>query len=358
MADPTNSGDTSLNDGLDRFDETALASWMKDNVEGFRSPMRVERFRGGQSNPTYKLVTPARAYVMRRKPSGHLLSGAHAIEREARVLGALGRTGFPVPHLYAVCTDTAIVGTSFYIMEMVEGRIFWNATLPQVRRDDRPAYFDAMNATLARLHAVDFEAIGLSDFGKVGNYFQRQLARWTRQYLEDPEAGRDSHMDRLIDRLPDHIPSDSEISLVHGDFRIDNLIFDPAEPRVIAVLDWELSTLGHPLADFAYHSSMYRMPPRIVAGLAGADLPALNIPSESQYVAAYCRRTQRERLPEYHFYLAFSIFRLAAIFHGIKGRVIRGTASSAEASERASAFPELARLAWQALNDAHCEGLR
>jgi aminoglycoside phosphotransferase (APT) family kinase protein len=165
-------------------------------------------------------------------------------------------------------------------------------------------------------------------------------------------------MDRLIDRLPDHIPSDSEISLVHGDFRIDNLIFDPAEPRVIAVLDWELSTLGHPLADFAYHSSMYRMPPRIVAGLAGADLPALNIPSESQYVAAYCRRTQRERLPEYHFYLAFSIFRLAAIFHGIKGRVIRGTASSAEASERASAFPELARLAWQALNDAHCEGLR
>lgn len=338
-----NTGTTPVRAGY-AFDEAALARWMGEHVPDFAGPIRVEQFRGGQSNPTYKLVTPTRSYVLRRKPPGTLLPGAHAVDREARVLQALGGAGFPVARVHALCSDDAVIGTWFYVMDMVEGRVFWDAGLPDVARDQRPAFFDAMNAAMAQLHSFDPVTIGLGDYGKPGNYFARQIARWTRQYLEDTDAGRNPDMDALVEWLPANIPAGDETSVVHGDFRCDNMIFHPTEPRILAVLDWELSTLGHPLADFAYHAMMYRMPPQIVAGLKGADLAALGIPGEADYVAAYCRRTGRAGIADYEFYIAFNLFRLAAIFHGIKGRVIRGTAASADAALRVKAFPELARM--------------
>jgi len=343
--DETNVGTTQVRDAH-RFDEAALDRWMAANIPSYQGRLRVEQFKGGQSNPTYKIITRTRDYVLRRKPPGQLLKGAHAVEREARVIAALHGAGFPVARIYGLCTDDSIIGTWFYVMEMVEGRVFWDATLPTVDRADRPAYYDAMNAAVAQLHRVDYAAIGLADYGRPGNYFERQIARWSRQYLEDADAGRDPNMDRLVEWLPAHIPDGDETSIVHGDLRLDNVIYHPVEPRILAVLDWELSTLGHPLADFAYNSMMYRVPPHIVAGLGGADLAALNIPSEADYVAAYCRRTGRDTLPGYEFALAFNLFRLSAIFHGIKGRVIRGTASSAEASNRVRILPELMELAW------------
>jgi aminoglycoside phosphotransferase (APT) family kinase protein len=330
-----------------RFDEARLAGWMTANVAGFSGPLTVSQFTGGQSNPTYKLSTPNAAYVLRRKPPGKLLKGAHAIEREAKVLTALGAAGFPVAHVYSLCTDDSVIGTWFYVMAMVEGRIFWDARFPELDTAARPAYFEAMNATLAALHTIDYEAAGLADYGRAGNYFQRQITRWSTQYLEDQEAGRDLNMDRLIEFLPANIPPGDETSVVHGDFRCDNMIFHPTEPRILAVLDWELSTLGHPLADFTYNAMMYRMPARIIAGLKSMNLKALNIPSEAEYVAAYCRHTQRDSIPDYGFYMTFNFFRMAAIFHGIKGRAIRGTAASAQAVERAKAFEELAELAWK-----------
>jgi len=330
-----------------RFDEAALDRWLAEHVAGYAGPLRVEQFRGGQSNPTYRLTTPARSYVLRRKPPGVLLAGAHAVEREARVQAALFAAGFPVAQVHALCTDDSVIGTWFYVMDMVEGRIVWDATFPEVPRDDRGAYFDAMNAALAQLHSFDPAALGLGDYGKPGNYFARQIARWSRQYHEDTDAGRDPLFDRLIDWLPTAIPAGEESAVVHGDFRCDNMIFHPTEPRVIAVLDWELSTLGHPLADFAYHAMMYRIPPAIVAGLAGADTAALGIPSEADYVAAYARRTGRSDLPGYDFAIAFNVFRLAAIVHGIKGRVIRGTAASAQARDKVALLPALIRLAWE-----------
>jgi aminoglycoside phosphotransferase (APT) family kinase protein len=332
-----------------RFDEPALERWMAGHVEGFRGPLSVAQFKGGQSNPTYKVSTPAASYVLRRKPPGKLLKGAHAVEREYRVLDALGRHGFPVARVHGLCTDDEVIGTSFYVMECIEGRIVWDATFPGMAASERAAHFDAMNATMARLHRIDVGEIGLADYGRPGNYFERQISRWTKQYLEDGHAGRDANMDRLVAWLPGAIPSGDESRIVHGDYRCDNMIFHPTEPRVLAVLDWELSTLGHPLADFAYHAMMYRMPPDIVAGLAGADLAGLGIPREEDYVASYCARTGRSGIAGYDFYIAFNFFRLAAIFHGIKGRVIRGTAASAHAQERAAKFPVLARLARESM---------
>jgi aminoglycoside phosphotransferase (APT) family kinase protein len=329
-----------------RFDEMQLSRWMSENVKGFTGPLTVAQFNGGQSNPTYKLVTPERSYVMRRKPPGQLLKGAHAIEREARVLGAVGTVGFPAPHVYGLCTDATVIGTPFYIMDMVEGRIFWDAKLPDVPRDQRARYFDAMNATIAQLHLIDFEAVGLGDYGRPGNFFKRQIDRWTRQYLEDAACGRDINLDRLIDWLPANIPSGDETSIVHGDFRIDNMIFAPDEPRILAVLDWELSTLGHPLADFAYHLMMYRLPPLTIPGLVGTDLAALGLPSEQNYVADYCRRTGRDGIAHLDFYLAFNLFRFAAICHGIKGRLVRGTAASPQAAQLAADLPLIAAIGW------------
>lgn len=341
-----NVGTTPVRQGF-AFDETALAVWMRENVVDFRGPMSVEQFKGGQSNPTYKVVTPGRSYVLRRKPPGQTLKGAHAVDREAKVLTALAKADFPVAHVHALCTDETVIGSMFYVMDMVEGRIFWDATVPGVPNAERAAIFDAMNAAIARLHMVDYEAVGLGDYGRPGNYFARQIGRWAKQYFDDADAGRYPYMDRLIDWLNAHIPVDDDASTItHGDFRIDNIIFHPDEPRVLAVLDWELSTLGHPGADFTYHAMMYRMPPHIVAGLYGADIAGLGIPPEEDYVSAYCTRTGREDMPGYGYYMAFNFFRLAAIFHGIKGRVIRGTASSAQAKERASVLPELILLAW------------
>jgi aminoglycoside phosphotransferase (APT) family kinase protein len=351
MSDLTaaNTGTTPVREGY-VFDEASLARWMADHVPDFAGPLTVEQFKGGQSNPTYKLVTPGRSYVLRRKPPGQILKGAHAVEREARVQGALHAQGFPVAKLHGLCTDDAVIGTWFYVMDMVEGRIFWDASVPGVSGEERAAIYDAMNATIAQLHAYDPAVIGLGDYGKPGNYFARQVDRWSRQYHEDAAAGRDADMDAVIAWLEANMPADDgAASVIHGDFRIDNMIFHPTEPCILAVLDWELSTLGHPLADFAYHAMMYRMPPDIVAGLKGADLAALHIPSEADYVAAYCARTGRGNIPNYEFYMAFNFFRLAAIFHGIKGRVIRGTAASAQAAQRANAFPQLARLARESM---------
>ncbi|MDZ7284018.1 phosphotransferase family protein [Sphingomonas sanguinis] len=332
-----------------RFDEAALAAWMADAIPGFTGPLTVEQFKGGQSNPTYRLSTPNARYVLRRKPPGPLAKGAHDVLREARILTALADTPVPVAGVHGVCSDESVIGTPFFVMEMVEGRIFWDATFAEIARAERPVYFDAMNATIAALHRIDPAAVGLGDYGRPGNYFARQIARWSRQYLDDTDAGRNEDMDALVAWLPQHIPAGEESRIVHGDFRCDNLIFHPDEPRVLAVLDWELSTLGHPLADFAYHSMMYRMPPDIVAGLGGVDVEALGLPSEQDYVAAYCARTGRDGIADYEFYIAFNFFRIAAIFHGIKGRVIRGNASSAHARERAASFPRLARLAREAM---------
>lgn len=340
-------GTTEVREGLE-VDGDRLEAWLAQNVPDYRGPLKIEQFRGGQSNPTYKLSTPDRHYVLRRKPPGRLLEGAHAVEREARVLHALERVAFPVAHVYGLCTDERVLGTRFYVMDFVAGRIFWDATMLGLSREERPRLFDAMNATLAQLHQVDFRTIGLADYGRTGNYFERQIGRWVKQYERDaPDAGRDAHMEHLIEWLPAHIPSEDATTIVHGDFRVDNMIFHRSEPRVLAVLDWELSTLGHPLADFAYHLMMYRVPPRIVAGLAGADLPALNIPSEAEYLAAYCRRTGRGGIAHLDFYLAFNMFRLAAIFHGIKGRLVRGTASSAHAAGYAAGIGWMAELGWK-----------
>jgi aminoglycoside phosphotransferase (APT) family kinase protein len=327
------------------FDEARLAQWMSKHVPGYAGPLGVEQFKGGQSNPTYRLVTPQAQYVLRRKPPGKLLHGAHAVEREARVMTALGKVGFPVPVVHAACNDDSVLGTPFYVMDLVTGRIFWDAGFPEVSRADRPAYFDAMNRTLADLHRIDPATAGLGDYGKSGNYFARQVARWSKQYLEDADAGRDDNMDAVMEWLGANIPRNDDTRVVHGDYRCDNMIFDPHEPRIIAVLDWELSTLGHPLADFAYHAMLYRIPPDVVAGLAGADLAALNIPTEKEYLDAYGKRAGLVPAQDYEFCVAFNFFRLAAIFHGIKGRVIRGTAASLQATERAAKFPMLARLA-------------
>lgn len=328
-----------------RLDEVRLAQWMSAHVAGYDGPLVVEQFKGGQSNPTYRLVTPQAQYVLRRKPPGRLLQGAHAVDREARVMTALGRIGFPVPAVHALCNDDTVLGSPFYVMDLVAGRIFWDGGFPEVSRSERPAYFDAMNRTLADLHRIDPATAGLGDYGRTGNYFARQMARWSKQYLEDADAGRDENMDAVMEWLATNIPRDDETRIVHGDYRCDNMIFHPHEPQVIAVLDWELSTLGHPLADFAYHAMMYRMPPDIVAGLAGTDLVGRNIPTEAEYVEAYRRRTGRIDASDYEFCVAFNFFRIAAIFHGIKGRVIRGTAASVQATERAAKFPVLAQLA-------------
>ncbi len=326
-----------------RFDAARLDAWMAREVEGYKGPLTVEQFKGGQSNPTYKLVTPGRCYVLRRKPPGKLLPGAHAVDREYRVITALGAEGFPVARTDGLCLDEDVIGTPFYVMEMVEGRIFWEPALPEISAAERPAYFDAMNATLAALHRIDPEAAGLGDYGKPGNYFARQIGRWSKQYRDDEEAGRVAAMDRLAEWLPANIPPDEpRPSVIHGDFRCDNMVFHATEPRVLAVLDWELSTLGHPLADFSYHLMMYRMPD----ALAGRDLDALNIPSEADYVAAYCRRTGRDGIADLDFYMAFNLFRLAGIVHGIKGRLVRGTAASAHAAEMAQRLEPLAELAW------------
>jgi aminoglycoside phosphotransferase (APT) family kinase protein len=341
-----NTGTREVSERL-RFDTAALDRWLAEHIPAHDGPIKVSQFKGGQSNPTYRIDTARTAFVLRRKPPGKLLPGAHAVDREYRVLAALGAQGFPVPRVYGLCEDESLIGTAFFVMDMVPGRIVWEAHFPDMGPEERASHFDAMNATIALLHGYDPEEIGLSDYGKPTGFVERQVARWSKQYLMDADAGRVPAMDRLVDWLGTNLPPDSgRSSVVHGDYRCDNMIFDAEKPVVRAVLDWELSTLGDPAADFTYHLLMYRMPggPNF-SGLAGMDLQALGIPSEEDYVAAYCRRTGRDHLPNKDYLIVFCLFRLAAILHGIKGRLARGNASSAHAAQMVERLEPLAELA-------------
>jgi len=324
-----------------------LHDWLAAHISDYHGPLAIRQFSGGQSNPTYLLQTAAAQYVLRRKPPGNLLASAHAVDREFRVLRALSAYPVPVPRVFALCEDPAVIGTSFYVMEHVSGRIFWDSTFPELGRQERAAYFEAMSAALASLHNIDYRAAGLEDFGRAEGYVARQVSRWAKQYLADSDAGRIAAMDRLVDWLPEHVPQTGPISIVHGDYRCDNLVFHPTEPRLLAILDWELATIGDPLADFAYHLMIYRLPALAIPGLVGVDLRARGIPSERDYIAAYCRRTGRDSLPDLDVYLAYNMFRLAAIFHGIRGRVLRGTAVSPRAREYAQHVEALADCAWR-----------
>ena len=323
-----------------------LEAWLGGHVEGFRGPLAAERFAGGQSNPTYRLVASSGRYVLRRKPPGPLLPSAHAIDREFRVMRALAETAVPVPRVLALCEDDSVIGSAFYIMEFLDGRIFWDQRLAEVvDLAHRTAIFDSMNAVIAALHSVDYQVLGLGDFGRPGNYLGRQIARWSRQYRASETAAIEA-MDRLIDWLPAHLPAESAPAIVHGDYRMDNLIFHKTEPRVIGVLDWELSTIGDPLADFAYHAMSWRVTPELFRGLAGIDFAATGIPDEAEYVALYCRRTGREAIPAWEFYMVYSLFRIAAILQGIAKRAIDGTAAGADAAEQGRLARPLAEQAW------------
>ena len=326
------------------LDEAALVPWLEENVAGFVGPLTIEQFSGGQSNPTYRLTTPARCYVLRRKPAGQLLRGAHAIEREAQVMRALGRVSFPVPGVHAMCTNEDVIGQPFYVMDCVEGRIFWDGGMPEVSRDERSKLQEAMAESLAALHSYDTVDLGLDDFGHPDRYLERQVARWSRQYAEDDSAPRNADLDFLVEWLPAHLPAEQPVRLIHGDYRIDNIVFHPSEARVVAVLDWELSTLGDPIADLAYNLMMYRTPSFTSWGLADRDLTRLGIPDEAAYVSLYCRRAGLAKLPSLDVYLAYNYFRIAAILHGIKGRMIRGNAASAGAGEMVANLDNLARL--------------
>lgn len=322
-----------------------LAKWCQANIEGFSGDLKATKFAGGQSNPTFKLETAQRNYVLRRKPMGHLLPGAHAVEREFRVISALHKENFPVPRPYALCEDNETIGSPFYVMEMMDGRIFWNQNFPEIEKLQRAKYFDAMNETLAKLHVIDFEKAGLNDYGRIGGFVERQVKLWSRQYTQDELAGRTKAMDALTEWLPQNLPTSERTSIIHGDFRADNMVFHPEKPEIIAVLDWELSTLGDSKADFCYHLMMYHMPEGL--GLGGVDLVANGLPSEEEYIAAYCARTGQKSIENINFYLVFNMFRLAAIIHGIKGRLLRGNASSAQAKEMVKRLDPIAEAAWK-----------
>ncbi len=336
-----------------RFDVAALEAWLATNMAGFSAPLQVEQFKGGQSNPTYLLITPGASYVLRRKPPGKLLPSAHAIEREYRVMNALRGSGVPVPQMHCLCEDTSVIGSAFYVMENVQGRILWDPRLPGFSGAERSALFDDMNRVIAALHRLDAAQIGLADYGKPGNFFARQIGRWSAQYRAS-ETERIEAMERLIEWLPLHIPPGDTAALVHGDFRLDNLVFHSTEPRVVAVLDWELSTLGHPMADFAYHALAWHTEPGATRGLAGLDLPALGIPTAAEYVARYCERVG-EALPsagEWNFYLVYNLFRGAAISQGILRRALDGSASSVHALEAGRKARSVAERAWQLVGDS------
>ncbi len=329
-----------------RFDISNLDRYLRGHVEGYTGGLELEQFKGGQSNPTFMLKSGKRRYVLRRKPPGKLLPSAHAVDREYRVITALHASGFPVAKTYCLCEDDAIIGTAFYVMECVVGRVLWDPALPGMDPRQRSAHFDELNRVIAQLHCVDYSAIGLADYGKPGNYIERQINRWIKQYRAS-ETERIEAMENLIEWLPLNIPSGDEITIVHGDYRMDNVIFHPTEPRILAVLDWELSTLGHPLADFSYHCMTWRLTPGQFRGMMGIDFQALGIPSEQDYVAAYCRRTGRGDIPHWDFYMAYNMFRLAGILQGIMGRVKDGTAASAHALEQGKRARPMAEAGWK-----------
>jgi aminoglycoside phosphotransferase (APT) family kinase protein len=331
-----------------RFDPRALEPYLERHIEGFSGPLAVEQFRGGQSNPTYLVTAAGRRYVLRAKPgpAAKLLPSAHAVEREFRVISALAREGVPVPRTYCLCEDESVIGRAFYLMEYVEGRVLWEQSLPGMTREERAGVYDEMNRVIALLHRVDHRAAGLSDYGRPGNYLARQIARWSRQY-QASETDRIEAMDRLIAWLPENVPPGEETAVVHGDYRMDNLIFHPREARVLAILDWELSTLGHPLADFSYHCLSWHIPPGEFRGIAGLDLASLGIPSEADYIASYCARTGREAIEHWDFYLAYNFFRIAAILQGVMKRALDGIAASAQALDAGRRARPLAELGWE-----------
>jgi aminoglycoside phosphotransferase (APT) family kinase protein len=338
-----------------QIDEAALTAWMQTHVKGFAPPLTVEMFKGGQSNPTYKLITPSRSYVMRAKPgpAAKLLPSAHAIEREFAVMRGLYGTDVPVPEMLALCEDESVIGRAFFIMEFMQGRILWDQALPAMRSQDRAEIYNEMNRVQAALHRVKFADRGLANYGKPGNYFERSIGRWTKQYMASITQPIEA-MDRLMEWLPANIPEtakdESLVSIVHGDYRLDNMMFHPTENRVIAVLDWELSTLGHPLADFSYHCMAWHIPPGSFRGIAGLDIGALGIPTEDEYIAKYCERTgyltPAQMKADWNFYLAYNLFRLASILQGIAKRVEMGTASSAQAVNSAKGARPLAEMGW------------
>jgi aminoglycoside phosphotransferase (APT) family kinase protein len=338
------------------FDVGALQAWLQARLPGFAGPLGVEQFKGGQSNPTFKLTTPGAAYVLRSKPgpAAKLLPSAHAIEREYRVMATLADRGVPVPRMLALCEDETVIGRAFYVMSFADGRVLWDQSLPGMNKAERAAIYDQMNRVIAALHSVDVAAAGLADYGKPGNYFERQIGRWGKQYLASvtqPIAA----MDHLMAWLPAHMPASacdaSKVAVVHGDYRLDNLVFHATEPRVLAVLDWELSTLGHPLADFSYHCMAWHIPPGAFRGIGGLDHVALGIPTETEYIRRYCERTglatPESLAADWNFYLAYNLFRMAAILQGISKRVEDGTASSVQARQAGAGARPLAELGWQ-----------
>lgn len=330
------------------FDLEALGRFLQDQgFGGVTTPteLAVRRLSGGQSNPTYDVRLGDARFVLRKQPPGKLLPSAHAVDREYRIMNALGKHGVPVPAMRAYCDDRNVIGTPFYLMEYVDGRIFLDPSLPELSRAEREQIYDEMNRVIAVLHGVDVAGAGLSDYGKPGNYFERQIGRWSRQY-RDSATEPIKAMDELMAWLPDHIPSGDETCVVHGDYRIDNLVFDRHKAKVIAVLDWELSTLGHPLADFSYHCMTWHIPSTMWRGLGGLDLPNLGIPTEQDYVAQYCRRTGRQSIPHWDFYIAYNLFRLAAILQGIMRRAVDGNANADNAVEMGRRARPLAELGW------------
>ncbi len=331
--------------GQDKLDEAKLAAWMRSKVAAFTGPVTVRKFAGGQSNPTYRLDSPSGAYVLRRKPLGQLLPSAHAVDREYAVIAGLHPTGFPVARPYGLCTDDGVLGSWFYVMDMVEGRTPWDGSLPDMTPAQRTAIYHAMVDTLAALHNVDHAAAGLGDYGKAGNYFERQVGRWTKQYRA-AETERIEDMERLIAYLASSIPEQTRTSIVHGDYRIDNMIFAPDQPKVLAVLDWELSTTGDPLADFSYMMMSWVTEPEGRSGVMGLTGAETGIPTVEAMTARYCAATDRAGVPDLNWYFAFGLFRLASIVQGIKKRTLDGTASSAHAAEMATRVPRLAAQAW------------
>jgi len=332
-----------------RFDEGRLSDFLERNIAGFGRPLIVEQFGGGQSNPTFLLTASDRRYVLRKKPPGKLLKSAHQVEREFRIMQALAASDVPVPRMVVLCEGESVIGTSFFVMEYCAGRVFRDPRLPDLTPTERAAIYDSMNDVLARLHKVDFVAAGLSDFGKPGNYFERQIARWIAQYRAAQTDDIDD-MERLIEWMPRHIPSDDSISIAHGDYRLENTIFHPMEARMIAVLDWELSTIGHPLADLAYNCLGYHVMNPRQGGLVGIDHALSGIPSERDYVAAYCARSGRGEIENWPFYLSFSLFRLAAIGQGVYKRGLDGNASAEDAAARGNSCQLLAEHSWRLAN--------
>jgi aminoglycoside phosphotransferase (APT) family kinase protein len=328
-----------------RFDNARLEGFLREKIEDFGEAMEVRQFQGGASNPTFLLTTTVtgkpRRYVLRKKPPGQLLASAHQVDREYRVMRAL-EGHVPVPHMRVLCEDAGVIGTAFYVMDFLAGRIFRDATLPGLTPAERAAVYDELNATLAKLHQVDFEKVGLGDYGRAGAYFERQVARWIKQY-RGAETEHIAEMETLIDVLPKMIPDEQSVSIAHGDYRLENVMFDRHEPRLVAVLDWELSTIGHPLADLAYNSFLWRSTRASWGTLQGADFATSGIPTEEAYVEAYCRRTGRAGVANWNFYMAFSIFRLAAIGQGVYRRILAGIAASDRPAENGA--PELARQA-------------